>query len=75
MGKQFSGRLLRDFRDVAPMTQRDLADASGVNQVTITRIENGLERPRPSTVKKLAAALGISPSDLFADVDDKEKAV
>lgn len=55
---------LRAWRDRAIMTQRDLAAASGVNWMTIHRIEHGQDA-RPSTVRKLAAALGAQPTDLL----------
>lgn len=48
-------------------TQADLAGAAGVPVVTISRIENGHHagRPRQSTIRKLAGALGVDPAWLL----------
>jgi len=59
---------LRDARRRAAFTQGELADKSGVGITTITRIESGhMTEPRVSTLRKLAAALGIEPRDLLDD--------
>lgn len=46
------------------MTQSDLAEASGVNIRTVGRLERGDTSVHPSTIKKLAKALGVEPSEL-----------
>jgi DNA-binding XRE family transcriptional regulator len=56
--------------DVSPealMTQRELGNASGVAPETINRIENSAEPRRTAaiTVRKLAAALEVTPSELL----------
>jgi ribosome-binding protein aMBF1 (putative translation factor) len=43
------------------LSQQDLAVKSGVTEATISRIANGHPAPRPSTVRELAQALGVSP--------------
>ena len=60
---------LRDARDRAKLTQEELADRSGVDQTTISRLETS-DDPNPTrrTVDRLAQALGIAPSRLrFSD--------
>lgn len=53
-------------RDRRAWTQADLAEVSGVPIVTISRIENRrISRPRQSTVRKLAEALGVDPGWLL----------
>jgi len=47
------------------MTQKELAKASGVSQVTISFIENQLSEPMELTKQKLARALKIDPEKLF----------
>lgn len=47
------------------MTQKELAKASGVCQVTISFTENQLSEPIDSTKEKLARALKVSPEKLF----------
>jgi len=57
---------LRAIRERAALTQRELAAKAGVTYVQISRIERGKVEPYPSTIRKLAAALGVAPSDLMA---------
>lgn len=56
---------LRTYRVRKLMTQKDLAKASGVSQVTISFIENGLSEPLDLTKQKLAYALKTEPEKLF----------
>lgn len=58
-------RQLERLRINRGWTQRDLAARSGVAAPTISRLESGLQRPHPSTLRKLANALGIEPVDLI----------
>lgn len=46
------------------MTQVELAQAAGMSPTTINRVETGKLTPRFSTIKRLAAALGVSPEEL-----------
>lgn len=68
------GERLRVARDRKVWTQEDLARESGVPVVTISRIENGhLEgQPRQSTIRRLAAPLGVEPVWLL--LGDEEEA-
>ena len=50
---------LRYARRRVGRSQADLAAASGVGVATIRRAELGQVAPRPSTVRRLAAALGV----------------
>ena len=53
------------WRREASLSQRELAARSGIAYVTIARIESGQGGPPyPSTVRKLAAALGVKPRNL-----------
>jgi transcriptional regulator with XRE-family HTH domain len=55
---------LRAARERKALTQDELAELAGVSRQTVVKIEGGLE-PRPPTVRKLAAALGVTPADLM----------
>ncbi len=66
---------LREWRRRRMMTQRELAEASGVAQVTIARIELGEAEPRFGTLRKLAQALNIQPEQLLAEGDQNTKKV
>ncbi len=69
--KQRRGRVnvdaeaLRRLREGHPLTVRELAERSEVSHNTITMIENRHRTANPSTVRKLAAALGVEPSELM----------
>ncbi|HVF00081.1 MAG TPA: helix-turn-helix transcriptional regulator [Rubrobacteraceae bacterium] len=55
---------LRELRRRRVLTLRELEEESGVSYNTIWRIENGYREARPSTIRKLAAALGVEPEEL-----------
>jgi transcriptional regulator with XRE-family HTH domain len=56
---------LRTVRLRKALTQQQLAERAGVNRVTIARLEGGKDQPFPTTVRKLADALGVQPEDLM----------
>lgn len=58
---------LREFRIKQLMTQKQLAEKSGVSQVTISFIENQLSNPMDLTKQKLAQALAVAPEELFPE--------
>jgi len=53
------------------MTQRQLSQESGVTQATIVHAEKGGDT-RPTTVRKLADALGIAPRELIGTRDGND---
>ena len=55
---------LRTLRSEHVLTLRELADEAGVSKDTIWRLENGHSEAHPSTIRKLAKALGVKPKDL-----------
>ncbi len=46
------------------MSQADLAKKVGVSEGTINRLEKGHNKPRWSTIRKLAEALGVKPEEI-----------
>ena len=70
------GERLREARRRRVWTQEDLARESGVPVVTISRIENDRpeNQPRPSTIRRLAAALRVEPAWLLFGDDGDGKA-
>jgi transcriptional regulator with XRE-family HTH domain len=58
---------LREARRRKGWSQKDLAEKSGVGQDTISGIESGRHEPRPSTLRKLAEALGIEVAEFFRE--------
>lgn len=59
------GARLRALRREAEMTQRELADRSGLSRWTINEIENRGRHPRLVTLVALAYALGCVPEALL----------
>ena len=55
---------LRELRRRRVLTLRELEEESGVSYNTIWRIENGHRQARPSTIRRLAAALRVEASEL-----------
>jgi transcriptional regulator with XRE-family HTH domain len=63
-GSQF-GVLLRQLREAAGLTQEELADAARMSPRSVSDLERGVSRtPRPETVRRLAAALGLREREL-----------
>jgi transcriptional regulator with XRE-family HTH domain len=56
---------LRALRERKVLTQQELADKAGITRATLSRLEAGAENPYPSTIRKLAAALGVEPETLM----------
>ena len=55
---------LRELREQALLSQRELAARAGVSTKTIVDIEAGRIRPHPATLRKLAHGLDIEPASL-----------
>jgi transcriptional regulator with XRE-family HTH domain len=55
---------LRAIRERRSLSLAELAEKAGVSKHTIYRLEHGAPEPFPSTVRKLAEALGVEPDDL-----------
>ncbi len=60
----YIGDRLRDLRKRSLLTQRELADKSGVGVTTIIRIERNQVEPHGRTIRKLAEALAVAPEEL-----------
>jgi transcriptional regulator with XRE-family HTH domain len=57
---------LRELRREQVLSLRELERKSGVSYNTIWRIEDGRQGAHPRTIRKLAAALGVRPSELIS---------
>lgn len=49
------------------LSQAELAKATGVHTATISRLETGRTGARPSTLRRLAEALGVEPRVLLRE--------
>ena len=56
---------LKELREERALSQRGLAALSGVSPDTVGRIEREDRRAYPTTVRKLADALGVEPRELM----------
>ena len=61
------GEKLKDLHPKRAMSQRKLADAAGMSQRAIVDLKTVRSEPQPSTLGKLAGALGVEPSELIED--------
>ena len=59
------GERVRSARDAAGWTQEDLAHATGLAVVQISRIERGVREVRLTTILRLVEALGVEPNELL----------
>lgn len=55
---------LKELRLERALSQEELAGKAGVSHDVIWRLETGKGGSHPSTVRKLAAALGVDPKEL-----------
>ena len=63
----YIGEKLKRIRLTRAMSQRKLAEAAGMSQRAIVDLETDKREPHPSTLGKLAEALGVEPRDLLED--------
>ena len=62
---------LKEIRKSKYLSQRMLAQRSGVSRPTIARLEGGKEEARYSTLWKLAETLGVEPDELVGEAEDQ----
>ncbi|GAC1394914.1 MAG: tetratricopeptide repeat protein [Chloroflexota bacterium] len=60
------GDLLRRYREQAGLTQEDLAERAEMSVRALIYLERGLHRPYPDTLRRLAAALALTPEERAA---------
>ena len=58
---------LKELRRERVLSLRELEEKSGVSYNTIWRIEDRRQGAHPRTVRKLAEALGVEPSELLKE--------
>lgn len=61
------GRRVAAFREVRGMSLRALATAAGVSSSFLSQLENGHTNASVASLRKVAAALGVSPAQLLDD--------
>ena len=63
----YIGDKLKDLRIRRALTQYELADRAGISTNALNRIELNKAEPHMSTLRKLARALNVDPSELIGD--------
>jgi len=63
----YIGDNLKVARTRRLLTQDELAERAGVSQSTVANIERDNAEPQFRTIRKLAKALDIDPTDLLGD--------
>lgn len=61
-------RAMIDARQKKQLTQKELAEITGIAQADISRMENGNANPSLQTLKRLAAGLGMTVKVEFVPV-------
>lgn len=65
------GKVLRQKRKEAGLTQEQLGLEANVQRNFVSLIERGVNQPTITVVFKLAHALKCQPSQLFAEVEER----
>jgi len=63
----YIGDRLKTLRIRRALTQQELADRAGVSSNALNRIELNKAEPHMSTLRKLAKALDVDPTELVGD--------
>ena len=66
--QKVDGRRLRELRQERTVSQIELAKMAATTQATISALERGEREAQPRTVRRLADALGVEPSELVRRV-------
>jgi transcriptional regulator with XRE-family HTH domain len=64
---QIDGERLRRVRKERLLTQVELSKITGVAQDSISALETGKREAHPGTIRKLAKALGVDPTELIKE--------
>ena len=58
------GENIKRIRNMKSLTQKDLAELLSVTPQNISQYERGVKTPKYETIKKIAAALQVNPSNI-----------
>lgn len=62
------GKILKIYRQAAKLTQKDVADALGVNRVSVTQWETGDAKPSIKRLAELAKLFGVPADALLTNI-------
>jgi transcriptional regulator with XRE-family HTH domain len=63
----YVGDNLKRLRTLNALTQEELAAKASLTATAVARIERNEAEPRPSTLRKLAGALGVKPAEIVGE--------
>jgi transcriptional regulator with XRE-family HTH domain len=63
----YIGEKLKEIRTKRLLTQEELAEKAGVSAATVVNVERNNQEPHFRTIRKLAKALDIDPTELVGD--------
>lgn len=66
LGKILIAERIRQYK-----SQRVLADEYDIQKSMVSRIENGINEPKLTTILIMCEALGLKPSELFKRLEDE----
>lgn len=67
------GKTIRDIRKEKGLSQEVLSGLAGIARTHLTMIETGTMKANIETVCRIAQALDLQPSELFARVEENVK--
>jgi transcriptional regulator with XRE-family HTH domain len=63
----YVGNKLKEIRTSRLLTQEELAEKAGVSAATVVNVERNNQEPHFRTIRKLAKALDVDPTELLGD--------
>jgi len=75
MTKRTLGSLIKEARDEARMSQRELADDIGVKASHVAYIESGNRKPSISLINRLSETLGLNAGELLVLAHPEAKGI
>lgn len=67
-----TGELIKNYRKIAGLTQKELGTLSGTSERTIQNYETGKRQPRIEQLQKIAPILNVSVLDLLGEPQHDE---
>lgn len=68
--KEF-GMVIRELRLLGKLSQETLSDKAGLDRTFLSQLETGRKQPSLLTIFRLAAALGLSTSELLSKTETR----
>lgn len=62
-----TGQLIKKARKEAGLTQAGLASRLGISYVGVSQWENGIRKPKPETLHRIASSIGVDFLDLLGE--------